>query len=189
MEPVRTIAPEEYPVLQEAAKEHLRFLEADDDAEISLLIRASYEAICNGTGRRLAPETWTWSFNPRANTEAIDLPIAPVSEITAISFWDAAGVETVGVPGDFLLIADADRPCVRPVAGKTWPVTDRREAAVTLTLTVGETSCPDELKLAMLMMLDHLYHHRSAVSVGESVAVMPMGVEYLVNQHRRTWIY
>lgn len=189
METVRITAPEEYPVQGQVAKEHLRFAEADDDAAIGLYIRAAYEAICKTTGRRLAPEVWRWSFNPRATTEAFELPVAPVAAITAVSYWDATGAQTSGVPGDFLLIADADRPCVRPVTGKTWPVTDRRDAAVTLTLTVGADPCPDELHLAMLMMVDHFYHHRSAVSVGETAIVLPMAVDFLVNQHRRQWIY
>lgn len=189
MEAVRITAALDLPLSIAEAKSHVRFLEDDDDAVIVRLIGAAYEAICHATGRRLAEEVWTWSFNPPANRSCFDLPIAPVTELTGINYVDATGSEQTGNPSEFRLIADTDHPRIEPVATATWPVTDGRADAVKLTFKAGQRRCPDDLRHAIAMMVDHMYHNRSAIMIGQTVAVLPMGVEYFVNQHRRQWIY
>jgi len=63
---------------------------------------------------------------------------------------------------------------------------------VTITGTAGFADdpggVPEIAKRAMLMVVGHLYENRESVVVGASVAEVPQGAEYLIDQLRTGWV-
>ena len=154
------------------AKLHCRALEDvnDEDANITLYIRAAREIGEGHTGRGWL--TQTWKYVTDAFSDEIVLPMAgPLQSVTSVKYYDADGAlqtlsasyyvaDTLSTPG---------RLC--RASGMSWPSldADRRASRVEITYVVGRTTVaaiPSAFKVGTLLMVDHLYENRSAVQVG-----------------------
>ena len=68
-----------------------------------------------------------------------------------------------------------------------WPDTRERLNAVKITCTVGFASAaavPEDIKAAIKLMIGHLYANRESVVVGRIATELPMGVKFLLDNHR-----
>ena len=182
----RIAGPTVFPDLLAAAKEHLREDSTDQDLLISGLIAAAVEMIGAMAGRVLFAETWTLAIS--GVTGDLVLPKSPVTAVTAISYYDAAGVSQAATVADFYLFKDADVATLRPKPGKAWPVAQDREDAISVSFTAGYAALPGALKAAMLLLIGHLYENRETVVVGMAPAEVPLAVHELVAVHRLGWV-
>jgi uncharacterized phiE125 gp8 family phage protein len=172
------------PVDLAAAKSHLRATSSDEDDLIQSLLDAATEMVSERTGLVLGAETWVWKM--RVVSGAVDLPKTPVTAITAMTYFDAAGTSQTDTPGNYRLLADPERPNLRPAPGFSWPATEVRDDAMTITFTAGLAICPPALRTAILMLVAHWFHNRSAVTDG-AMAEVPQSASALIDLHRLGW--
>jgi uncharacterized phiE125 gp8 family phage protein len=184
MRPTRSSAPAT-PVDLAAAKSHLRVTSSDEDGLIQSLLDASTEMVSERTGLVLGAETWIWKT--RVVSGSIELPKSPVTAITAMTYVDAAGILQTDTPANYWLLADQERANLRPAPGFSWPATEMRDDAMTITFTAGLPICPPALKTAILMLVAHWFHNRSAVVEG-AMADLPQAANALIDLHRLGWV-
>ena len=136
-------APVTEPVTLAEAKLYCRVSTSVDDNQISLMIKQAREAIEVGTGLSLIPKTavvWFTNFNGNFN-----LPYGPVNSFTSLidennNTIDAADYTLVG--GKFPMLT---RPLWRNLKA---------------TYTVGYTTIPNDLKIAILDQVSYDYENR-----------------------------
>ena len=136
-------APVTEPVTLAEAKLYCRVSTSVDDNQISLMIKQAREAIEVGTGLSLIPKTavvWFTNFNGSFN-----LPYGPVNSFTSLidennNTIDAADYTLVG--GKFPMLT---RPLWRNLKA---------------TYTVGYTTIPNDLKIAILDQVSYDYENR-----------------------------
>ena len=136
-------APVTEPVTLAEAKLYCRVTNSVDDNQISLMIKQAREAIEVGTGLSLIPKTavvWFTNFNGNFN-----LPYGPVNSFTSLidennNTIDAADYTLVG--GKFPMLT---RPLWRNLKA---------------TYTVGYTTIPNDLKIAILDQVSYDYENR-----------------------------
>lgn len=83
------------------AKERLRIDHADDDADVEALIEAAMGVFEGRTGLALQPSDWEWRSDRWPAGRCVSIPLAPVRDVTGISYIDEDGVEqSIAQSGD-----------------------------------------------------------------------------------------
>jgi len=190
--PVRTVAPAA-PLLTIAdAKAHLRVDHADEDVIISGLIDAAHAHIdgYGGTlGRALITQTWTVDFSTFLNR--MDIPLAPVQSAT-IQYYDSTNTQQTLATSVYAVLTDGLGPYIALKYNQQWPQTYARDDAVKVTFVAGygatAASVPAAIRAAMLLLIAHWYDNRSTLSIGESVAELPLSVSALLAPFRRVGV-
>ena len=172
------------PVTLFDAKAHLRVTGTDEDTLIEALIATACEAVGQAAGRVLALETWEMA--DCGFLGAVRLVKSPVVEIVSVKHY-AADVLTTDTLANYRLYADDDYSQVVPITGATWPVWQDRPDGTIIQFTAGYSVLPDALRLAVLLMVAHLYENRSAVGDG-TVKDLPLSMDYLIGLHRLGWV-
>ena len=186
---VRATEPAVEPVTLAEAKAHLRVDISDDDALISAIIKASREFVEEYLDRSLVHTQWTlrmdafpWEFElPRP-------PMAQSGTVTATTITytlETLSTATLST-AEYRVDRAATPGMIRTVYSGTWPghLWDQNSVSVTWWGGYGAdgTSVPAAIRSAMLMMISHLYEHRTAVA--PSMAEVPLGVKALLDTHR-----
>lgn len=136
-------APVTEPVTLAEAKLYCRVSTSVDDNQISLMIKQAREAIEVGTGLSLIPKTavvWFTNFNGSFN-----LPYGPVNSFTSL----------IDENGDTIIAADYTL-----VGGKFPMLTRPLWRNLKATYTVGYTTIPNDLKIAILDQVSYDYENR-----------------------------
>lgn len=136
-------APVTEPVTLAEAKLYCRVTNSVDDNQISLMIKQAREAIEVGTGLSLIPKTavvWFTNFNGNFN-----LPYGPVNSFTSL----------IDENGDTIIAADYTL-----VGGKFPMLTRPLWRNLKATYTVGYTTIPNDLKIAILDQVSYDYENR-----------------------------
>ncbi|QPC43493.1 phage head-tail connector protein [Kaustia mangrovi] len=190
--PVRTIAPAELPVSLEEAKAHLRVDHADDDTLITGLIQTATDYVDGWSGilgKCLVSQTWRLDlcgFPPWV----IYLPLAPVSEIVDVTYCDEDGNQQTLSPTVYRgPVIDAYGPYLYRVESESWPSTDTRPDAVSVTFTAGygaPSDVPQSIRHALLLLVGHWYENREATSP-DVPGTVPFAVDALLAPHRRVF--
>jgi uncharacterized phiE125 gp8 family phage protein len=198
---IRRIIPmTDLPVTLTDLKAQVRVTFTDDDDLLTALLGAAVELVSGMSGRVLAPETWSVSFDrvpaeawtverlyTRGVMQDIRLPKSPVRALTNISYYDPSGVSQTASVDNFWLFLDDDRASVRPKPNVSWPITQAREDAITITFTAGYTALPPALKAAILMLAAQWYETREASTAGP-VTEVPLAAQTLIDMHRIGWV-
>lgn len=159
--PVRTVAPINMPVSLAEAKAHLRLDHDDQDDLISAQIRAATAWLDGWSGilgRALITQTWRQEFGRFA--DHLPLPLAPVTAIDSVSYFDAGNVQQTLDTGVYDLFADARGAYVTLRPGQSWPATFRRTDAVSVTFTAGygaAADVPEPICQAILLIVQRLF--------------------------------
>lgn len=185
--PVRTSAASETPVSLAEAKAHLRVDHTDDNTLITALINAATDHLDGWSGvlgRALVTQTWRQDFG--SFTGKLRLPLKPVASVSGVTYYDTDNAQQTLATSVYELLTDDAGPYLALKVDQTWPGTESRAAAVSVTFVAGVAAAdvPAAIKAAMLLMIGHLYENREAVAEG-SFAVMPMAVDALIAPYRR----
>ncbi len=167
------------PVSLAQAKAHLRVIDTNEDALITLLIVAAREFVENRTGRILVQ---------RAMTERRDcfggylqLYWRPVVAVTTISYTDSAGA-AAAYTGFRSNIGPAR---VYPALNGSWPsLGSNGEVIVTYTAGYAVGQEPQSLIQAMLLLIGHWFGIRETVVIGAGASEVPFAVGALCDQHQ-----
>ena len=174
------------PVTLAEAKLHCKIDDAADDALVGALIQAAREQAEHETGRALMPQTWDMLLDDFPSASAIELVKPPVSAITYIKYYDAAGVLQTFASADYALDASGLLPRVLLGYGKSWPSVRAQQNAVQIRIACGyadAAAVPGAIKQWMLLNIGHWYQNREAVNIGNIVTRMPF-IDGLLDPYR-----
>lgn len=192
----RIVAPAALPVSLAEAKDHLSITGTDSDTYLERLIGSAVRFIDGDglLGRAMINQTWRDTIEDARFFDAdgrYPLRMARATSIVSVSHINLAGAE-ITVTSDFeLLDAGPDLQMVAPLEGSDWPADlyDRPDA-IRISYVCGygadSTFVPEDLKLAILMLVEQWFEHRGAAGAVALVSA-PMGFPDLIGRHRRRW--
>lgn len=212
---VVTAAPAIEPVSLEDAKLHLRVTATEEDDLVSDLISAARQWVEIYLNRTLITQTLrmradnfpdvpyrsillqnNWpgltleSYLTRASALTngpLYLQRPPLQAVSSLQYYDSNGTLQTWDPSLYLVDADAEPGRVSPVYGQSWPSTQARQAAVTVTYTAGYGATADAVPLAIRqaikLMVSQFYEFREPV-VPESLQTVPLSVASLLEAYR-----
>lgn len=188
--PVRTAAPAVTPVSLDEVKAHCRVEGTDSDPVLTVLLAAAVAHLDGWSGilgRAMVTQSWRQDFCGFATP--LRLPLGPAASITSITYYDAANAQQTLADTVYALRTDALGAYVDLKADQSWPSAYGRADAVSVTYVAGTDAAdmPAALKAAVLMLVAHWFHHRSAVST-DNLAEMPLGVAALIEPWRRVGV-
>lgn len=183
IKPKLITAPASAPVTLEDVKKHLRVFYTDDDDYIEGLLQAAiahldgYQGILN---RCLVSQTWQTAhchFCHRMETLFTD------TTAVAVKYYDADGdLQTIDNAANVAYLVYPDY--IHFKSDFVFPVTDRRDDAVLIESTHGYAEIPQNLILAIKILVAHWYRNRVPVSFGNAPANIPFTVDALIAPHR-----
>jgi uncharacterized phiE125 gp8 family phage protein len=181
--PVLVTAPTSEPLTVEEVKLHLRLDYDNEDSWVAAQITAARQYVEDMAGRQLVTATRKLILD--YFTCSVELPRAPLTAVTGITYVDADGVtqtlstdvytvDTDSVPGRVYLAYD-----------QSWPDTRAEQKAVEITYTCGyggPCDVPRGIKSIMLLLIGNWYENREAVVFGQPYSV-PFATEALLAQY------
>ena len=179
--------PTQEPVTLTEAKAQLRLDIADDDGLLAGYLIAAREFIEGQIKRDLVPKTWDytidWAWPTRGFRQHIRLPLNPVQSVTSIAYVDEAGATQTLASNQYTVAARANYSYIAPAYDVTWNTTRRVPDAVTVRFVSGYADCPQDLKVAVLMLAGHFYENRETVA-GKTMTEVPFSVEALISPYQ-----
>lgn len=165
LKPVQTVAPTVALVTREEAKRQCRLelLQPDDDAVIDGLILAAtawLDGYSGVLGRALINQTW------RVNLACwpacrIRLPLAPVSVITSIKYYDIANVQRTLDTANYSLLEDALSPYAAYARNISLPALYERDDAIEVLFVAGygaaASDVPEAIRTAAKFHIEILF--------------------------------
>lgn len=157
------------------AKAWARETGTDKDADISRLIRATYDHIEDVTGRTLLTATWRGTLDAfPANGDPFRLPKSPVASITSIKYIDESGVQQTMNPSAYVLDNASEPEWVFASWGGVWPATRGQPNAVTVEFVAGygdeNADLPTVAITYAAAFINTALENRSMVQAGTIVA-------------------
>lgn len=130
-------APAAEPIDLTITKAMLRVDFSADDTLIAQMIsaaRINAEEISGLVGITTTYQTWlqAWPW------PVIELPRRPVQTITSVKYYTETGVLTTIDSSNYTLSAIAEKPCIIPDYGYTWPTDLRNRDAIVIEYTAGQ---------------------------------------------------
>ena len=195
-------APEASPVWLEAAKVHLRVEDTAENATIQDCIDSAVGHIDGPDGwlnRCLITQAWAvdldgwWGLDCYGvwRPRLLQLPLAPVSAISAVRYIDQSGVTQTLDPSNYHVFTGRD-PGVQLITGFSRPALACHDRTVSIEFVAGYgdawTDVPAQIRRALLLMTGDLYANRETVVSGDRAAsaeiVMTTTVESLLMPFR-----
>lgn len=185
--PARTVAPAAPIITTTEAKAHLRVDFSEDDTLIGALITTATDYLDGWSGvmgRALITQTWTRKADGFPCSDMIRLPLPDVQSAT-VAYYDSDG--DAQSFSSFYLVTDAEGSYLQLYDNATWPTTDTRPDAITVTMVCGygdaATDVPGPVLSAALLLVGHLYENREAVG-DDRLSEVPFGVGMLIAPYR-----
>jgi uncharacterized phiE125 gp8 family phage protein len=186
---VRATEPAVEPVTLAEAKAHLRVDVSDDDSLISAIVKAAREFVEEYLDRSLIHTQWT--LRTDAFPFEFELPRPPMAQAgtttaTVVTYTLETQATATLITAEYRVDRASTPGVIRTTYAGTWPGHLYDENAVSVTWWGGYgddgTSVPAAIRSAILMMVSHLYEHRTAVA--PSMTEVPFGVKALLDTHR-----
>lgn len=192
MQIVMTEAPRTEPVTLLEAKDQLRVLHTAEDGLIARLSRVARTAVEGMLSRALIDQGMRLELPEFPGHSVIRLARPPVLSVTSVRYLDSGGTLRTLDPSTYVVTLDALTPRVALADGASWPATAAHPAAVVIDYRAGfgaaVTDVPEDIRHAILLLVEHHYANRGATSEG-SRSVVPMSVDALLAPWRTSgWI-
>lgn len=202
-----SVGPTQEPFTVDDVKAHLHVDFDDDDAYISMLIKAARWKLERQYRRAFLTQTLILGLDAFAMPERIrdvQFPVSwwppagyqsplnsiitlrpPVQSITTIKYYDPSLVLQTVSSVNYMLDVGSEPNRVSPTVGKVWPATATIPGAVQVTFVAGATS-PDlvteNIKLALMLVIGNFYANREETVIGTRLVALqlPDGVDKLM---------
>jgi uncharacterized phiE125 gp8 family phage protein len=174
--------PTEEPVALAEMKEHLRVTHESDDGLILGLISAARRAVEARGALSLVQQGWRL-IRDRAPARALVLPRAPVISVDQVAIVRPGGVVEPLAQG---LYDIETGPRGRVLLNGAVPWAGRALGALRIDFTAGwpgAGAVPEELKLAVMMIVAHFYENREGAQA-ERLFSTPLAVDALIAPFR-----
>lgn len=163
----RTVAPTAEPLSLSHVKQHLRLIHDDDDEELRRLIAASRIEIEKQVRRAYINQTWAMTLDAFPTDDYIELPVAPLSSVSSITYTDTLGASQTLATTVYAVDTAREPGCVALKYQQIWPTTRSEPNAVTITFVAGygatDASVPQNAKHAMLLWIESKYLYRGVM--------------------------
>jgi len=173
------------PFTTDEIKLHLKVTTAADDALIAQIMLAATTAAEHYQRRTYITRERVYYLD--AFPRIIRPPYSPLVTVEKIEYYDTNGTLQELAPANYRKDIDTEPGRVTEAYNCTWPDTRAMTGAVIVTYTSGygalSTNVPDDIRLAIKMMVAHFYEHRESVSP-EQMYEVPMGVKDLLEMRR-----
>lgn len=159
-----------------------------DDSLIAIYVAAARQWVEQMTGYGIGAQTWDYQQETWADEWY--LPVAPLTSVASVKYFDASGVEQTLSASVYRVDLASEPGRIELVSGQTWPVLETgRGLPITIRYTAGFTSAnvPTPLVQAILILAGHFYDQRAAVEMGTIATKVPFGVESLIATYRAPW--
>ena len=189
--PVLVTPPGATPISTVGGKAHSRIAAdlTDEDALVDAYVEAATQNLDGWSGilgRCLVTQTWRQDF--AAFADKLGLPLAPVSSVSSVTYYDAANVSQTLASSVYELMTDGAGPFVHLKPDQVWPDTYSRLDAVSITFVAGYGSAgsdvPQPIRQAIRLLAAHWNENREAAGV-VAFHELPIGVRYLLTPYRR----
>jgi uncharacterized phiE125 gp8 family phage protein len=171
------------PLTLAEAKEHLRTITDDEDAQIEAWISVAREVVETVTRRALVTQTVTLKLDKWPCNRRIVLPLPPLLAVSAVQYVDGNGNTQTLSTSLYQVVNSGEPAYIVPAYNVTWPEVRAQPDSITITYTAGygdADDVPARAKHAMKLLLSHMDQNREAVNVGNLVTEMPFGVKALL---------
>lgn len=164
------------PVSLAAIKAHCGVEDSSQDVALEALRKAAHAHVATALDLALGAASWRLTLAEFA--PEIELACAPVLEVSAVNYRDAAGTVQLAAPELYVLDLTARPARVLLNDGSSWPETMVAHNAVTVDFTAGWTdvTLPADLALAVTML--------AAAWFDDRAAAVPAGVQRLLDPWR-----
>lgn len=177
------------PVTVAEIKSRLRIDGGYDDTLLASYGIAARRLIEAYTGCRMMPRTEKLLLDRFPPVKQLLIPAAPISAITAITYFDQDDNPTVFASSMYVTDTRGPIGMVALKYGVIWPILGslrRPVNAVEVSFASGYTDAdcvPDELKHAVALLAGHFYENREETTMLK-VEQIPLGIRHVVKPHR-----
>lgn len=151
--------PTEEPVSLATVKDHLRHTITEEDGLLAGYILAARQYAENETRRAFVTQTcdytidcgWPCKVRDGYWRTRIELPYAPVSSVTSISYVDGNGATQTLASDQYVLGGNDSYAYIDPAYNIMWPTVRNQAAAITVRFIAGWSAAnvPDPLRTAI----------------------------------------
>lgn len=169
-------------------RDRLRIDTTSEDALLDEFLAAAAASIEGPDAVGLALMTQTWTLTLDAWAREIALPGWPVTGVSEIRYFDAAGDQLVlDHAAAFRLVAGSDPARLVRRPGVSLPALMPGPGVVEIDYTLGRALAADVdpgLVTALALLAGHYYENREATTPAP-VKELPLGVEHILARFRR----
>lgn len=155
------------PLSLDEVVQHTRVTNTDDDSYLLALIAAATEHVESFLKRALINRTYQLTLDD-GFPGWFELPKPPLVSVSSITYIDADGDSQTLPTSVYTVDANAEHGRIVLAYEKSWPSTRDIINNVTVNFIAGYGEDTDDVpmpvKQAMLLLIDHWFEHRSAVS-------------------------
>jgi len=189
IEPRVVTAPVREPITTDevAAIQRLGTLSDDDTVALNIYIGAARRYGEGRTGRCINQNTFELALESFPAGEIVLPRATPLITVVSITYRDSDGAYHTVDAADYVLDTTAEPGKIAPSYGESWPsFTAYPLAPIKVTYTAGaaETSPATDvvvdarIKLALLLLVGHMWENREAVVVGSDASISQISIEY-----------
>lgn len=178
-------APGSEPITLNEAKLYLRVDDTTEDDLISALITAARRKFENDTLHYLLPQTWELYLNrDEITTEPISINKSDITAISSVEYYDSSNTQQTLSTSDYQTAIQGKPSSIQIITMPT--IYDRLEAMV-IRFTLGYANAgavPEDIKLAIKLLLATWYENRQTVVTGTQVNDIPMTYQFIMETYR-----
>ena len=178
-------APGSEPITLSEAKAYLRVDDTTEDDLISALITAARRKFENDTLHYLLPQTWELYLNRNEiTTEPISINKSDITAISSVKYYDSSNTQQTLSTSDYQTAIQGKPSSIQIITMPT--IYDRLEAMV-IRFTLGYANAgavPEDIKLAIKLLLATWYENRQTVVTGTQVNDIPMTYQFIMETYR-----
>lgn len=188
----RIVLPAAEPVTLAEAKAQMIVETSAYDTLVASKVQAAREWVEDYLGRALVQQTWRTQLD-RFPCGVIRIGHPPLQSVTSIEYIDGNGDSQTLSASTYVVDTDSEPGRIAPAYGYTWPDTQQRMNAVTITSVHGYdgtaaspldmSEIPQAIKEAILILATELYQNREMTVTGVAVHVRA-AAESLLFKHR-----
>ena len=186
------MSPAQKPLSLTVVREHLRVVDAGEDALIEGLIDAATSHLDGRhgiLGRALITQGWELKLKCWPSDDGMKLPFPPLQAIEHVKYINEAGVEQLMPSSDYSVEPGEFVSILRLAPEKKWPVLGASNWPVRISFRCGFGDVPDDIpkaiRQAMLLLIGHWYENRSEVEACE-LSQVPMASTALLSPYKVT---
>jgi uncharacterized phiE125 gp8 family phage protein len=176
-------APATEPISLEEAKEYLRVDHSVEDSLITAFIKAARSKVENDTWRKLITQTWKLSMDTNEVKKFVGVTGSPIQSISHVKYFDINVIQQTLSTGSYQANL-LNEPAI--IEFNPIPTMATMMNAMEIQFVCGygvAASVPEDLKLAMKLLIGHWYEHRESVTVG-NMKEIPMAYDALISPYR-----
>lgn len=174
------------PVTLAEAKAHLRLTGTEDDDYVAAMITAARLQVESATRRVLIDQTWRLFRDDWPPGGIVELSVAPVSSVAAITVYDVEGDPTELAPTAWRLDAAATPARLALTGASPMPARPLNGIEIDVVAGYGPSglAVPQPLRLAIMMLVARWYEDREGLAYGIVPSRVAAAFEALVAPYR-----